>query len=325
MTAVACSTVSKARDAAARLGVRRSTGDWRDLADDPAIDALVIAVPADLQVRIAERALRSSKHLFCEKPLAPEARAAAALARLAKTRRSVTAVDLEFPELKTWSKTRTLLNGGAIGSLRELQVVWNVETYSVRHDLDSWKTSPERGGGALNAFASHTFHYVEQFAGPLDRICARLTRATGLRRARGETGAALVMRTRTGIPVTANVVTHAPGDPLHRLTFIGSKGRLTLENSGSDYMNGFCLTLQKNGSAPRRAAAEVRSAAGRRAGGTLSLDGRIAPAARLLGRWAEAAAGRKPFSPDFASGARVQTLIAAARRSNALGKEVDCG
>lgn len=323
LSAIAASTAAGAEIAAKRLGVGQSTGDWRELADDPNLDALVIAVPPDLQAVIAARAARNSKAIFCEKPLAPTARAAQALAASAQKRRLSTAVDFEFPELKTWSKAGALLRSGAIGELRDLQITWNVQTYAVRHDLNSWKTSAKRGGGALNAFASHIFHGIELYAGRIDRIYARLTRANGLRRARGETAANLILKTRSGVTVSANVVTHAPGEPLHRWLFVGSKGTLILENHSKDYMNGFFLSICKDGSVPLRLIEQGVDTD--RAPSSSREDGRIAPAAKLMGRWAAAVRNGKPCSPGFAEGARVQALIEAARHSAASGREISCG
>ncbi len=52
---------------------------------------------------------------------------------------------------------------------------WAVETYAIRQNGDSWKTNTGLGGGVLNSFVSHTFHYVEWLFGPIERLSAELS------------------------------------------------------------------------------------------------------------------------------------------------------
>lgn len=316
VTSVACAHPEKARDAARRLGIPRSAAAWRELVDDPGVGAVVLAVPPVLQAAIARRAILAGKPVFCEKPLAPNVRMADALAALAAKRRVVTAVDFEFPEIGAWKAARALLDQGAIGRLRELQVVWNVETYAVKQDLRSWKTDPKAGGGVLNNFASHSFHYIEFWAGRIRRIACRLGRASGLKRIQGETGAAIWAETNSGEAVSAVVTTHAPGEASHQLTLIGSGGRLVLENRGSDYAAGFTLT---------RHLASGKTEKIHLKGPVLREDGRIAPAAEIAGRWAAAVRSGGACQPGFAEGARAQRLIEAARRAAKTEKWVACG
>ena len=56
--------------AAERLGFARSTGDWRTLVNDPAIDLVDITSPNNLHHDMAIAAIEAGKHVYCEKPLA---------------------------------------------------------------------------------------------------------------------------------------------------------------------------------------------------------------------------------------------------------------
>lgn len=62
-----------------------STADYALLLDDPGLDAIAIATPSSTHVQLARQALEAGKHVFIEKPLAHDARDAAALALLAET------------------------------------------------------------------------------------------------------------------------------------------------------------------------------------------------------------------------------------------------
>ena len=64
-----------------------------------------------------------------------------------------TIIDFNFPELPSWRRAKTILDGGAIGRLQNVVVTWNFESRATRLHLDSWKTRGEGGGGLLgNSF-----------------------------------------------------------------------------------------------------------------------------------------------------------------------------
>ena len=65
-----CTTSPDGAAAKARqFGFARSTGDWRVLVADPAVEAVVIASPQETHREIALAALALGKPVFCEKPL----------------------------------------------------------------------------------------------------------------------------------------------------------------------------------------------------------------------------------------------------------------
>ncbi len=71
--AVIVAVAAKHRDRAAalatRYGIPHFTDDYREILDDPEIDAVDICVPNVLHAEIAIMAARAGKHIFCEKPL----------------------------------------------------------------------------------------------------------------------------------------------------------------------------------------------------------------------------------------------------------------
>ena len=52
---------------AAAFGFARSTGDWRELVRDPAIDVVDICAPNFLHKEMALEAIRHGKHVYSEK------------------------------------------------------------------------------------------------------------------------------------------------------------------------------------------------------------------------------------------------------------------
>ena len=70
VVALAASRPGKAREVAKKLGVPNAHDGWELLLEDPALDAVAVAVPPSLQPEIACAAAQKGKHLFLEKPLA---------------------------------------------------------------------------------------------------------------------------------------------------------------------------------------------------------------------------------------------------------------
>ena len=73
-----------ADNAAKTLGFARSTGDWKKLIADPAVDLVDITAPNALHKPIALAAIAAGKPVYCEKPLAPNAAEAKEMADAAE-------------------------------------------------------------------------------------------------------------------------------------------------------------------------------------------------------------------------------------------------
>ncbi len=58
--------------------------DYKQLLNNPAIDAVVVAVPTNFHYKLTEEALKAGKHVLCEKPLAMTAQECLSLGELAK-------------------------------------------------------------------------------------------------------------------------------------------------------------------------------------------------------------------------------------------------
>src|SRR5262247_1885748 len=64
----------RAREACSRYHVPRSYADYRELLEQPDIDAVTIAVPNHLHAPVALEALKARKHVLLEKPMAMNAK-----------------------------------------------------------------------------------------------------------------------------------------------------------------------------------------------------------------------------------------------------------
>src|SRR5213595_3010431 len=75
--AVAETNPERLKEAADRFKIPRAYADYRDLLDEPGIDAVAFAVPNHLHARIAIDAVQARKHVLLKKPMAMNARGGA--------------------------------------------------------------------------------------------------------------------------------------------------------------------------------------------------------------------------------------------------------
>ena len=112
VAAVAGSTEARARAAADRLGVARSTADYRALLADPSIDAIHNCTPNDLHHQITAAALAAGKHVLAEKPLAMDSRETADLVGRAARAGTVSGVCFNYRHYPLVAEARAMLADG---------------------------------------------------------------------------------------------------------------------------------------------------------------------------------------------------------------------
>ena len=314
VVALAGTDAARTAELARAADVARGLGDWRALIEDPAVDAVAIAVPPDRQPEMARRALGLGKPVFVEKPLAADLAGAQAMLTAARNSARPTAIDFNFPELPTWRHAKSLLDDGLLGRLRHVVVTWNVENQATRARLKSWKTSSAGGGGLLGNFVSHCFHYLEWFCGPIAGMSARVF---ALPDSDAESSISLALAFASGAGGSLQMSCASFLGSGHRIEFYGEDGTLFLVNPTSDYFRGFALQQA------RRSDDGMQPVAVTGADPDPFPDSRVAPVSRLVGRFLDACENGGSPSPGFAEGYRVQCLIETARRAHADGRWTD--
>ncbi len=98
----------------------RTTDDMRDILNDPAIDAVVVATPVTSHFEIAVRALEAGKDLFVEKPLAANAREAWELVEMARRLGRVLAVGHVFQFAPGVRSLKSEIDAGRLGRIFHL-------------------------------------------------------------------------------------------------------------------------------------------------------------------------------------------------------------
>ena len=160
----------QAARAAAALGFARSTGDWRRLVTDAAVDIVDITTPNVLHKDIALAAITAGKHVYCEKPLAPTVDEAREMTLAAEAAGVTTAVGFNYLKNPLFKFARKLIATGEIGEIRAFSGI-HAEDYMSDAEIPwSWRLDPAGGGGALADLGSHIIATARYLIGPIDEV-----------------------------------------------------------------------------------------------------------------------------------------------------------
>ena len=160
--------------AAGALGFRRSTGNWRDLLDDPAVHVISVTTPNTLHREMALAALAAGKHVWCEKPLAPTATEALEMAEAAEAAGLATQVGFNYLKNPMVALAREIIASGEIGAIRSFRGV-HAEDYMADAQAPwTWRLDPAGGGGALADIGSHILAAARHLVGPVAKLMAEV-------------------------------------------------------------------------------------------------------------------------------------------------------
>ncbi|MEM7649554.1 MAG: Gfo/Idh/MocA family oxidoreductase [Cyanobacteria bacterium P01_A01_bin.70] len=280
----------------------------------PEVDAVSIATPPFLHLEMAIAALTADKHILIEKPTALSVQEAQQIATLAQQRQRVAIMDFEFRFVPAWQQLKALLAAGYVGDLRLVKVDWMVPGRANPDRAWSWYARQDQGGGALGAFASHTFDYLAWLFGPAQRLCANLTTAipqrpdpvTGvLKPVDADDTCTLMLEMAGGVPgqVTISSVTY--GGRGHWLEVYGDRGTLLLGSDNlKDYVHGFKLF----GAAAGEALQELPIPAQLAFPKTYD-DGRLAPFIRVVDHWVSNIDQGMNHAPSITEGVYSQLMM----------------
>ena len=312
--------LAKARAIAAEHGIPHACDSVEAIVALPAVQAVTIATPPFLHHSQAKTVLEAGKHLLLEKPTALSGAEAEDIAALARDRHLIATMDFEFRFVPAWQRLAELLTEGYVGNLRFVNITWTVPGRADPSRAWNWYSQQGQGGGALGAFASHSFDYITWLFGPIQRICARLSTAIpqrpdssgALRPVDADDTCSLMLDLANGAPcqVAISSVTYAGRG--HWVEVYGDGGTLVLGSDNlTDYVHGFWLRGSQGG-----APLEDLAIPDRLQFPTTYSDGRIAPFVRVVNHWVNDIDRGQATEPSIWDGVRSQHLMDLAHRSH---------
>jgi predicted dehydrogenase len=110
-----------------QLGIAEAYTDWQEMLDKSRLDAVVVSTPHNAHVEPTLAALNRGLHVFLEKPSADTLDGALQIAEAADRSGCVVTVGFNSRGSPTWRSVRNAIHSGAIGSLRQINLVCAVD------------------------------------------------------------------------------------------------------------------------------------------------------------------------------------------------------
>ena len=157
---------AKVRSVAAHWGIRPYDDVDRLIGD---VDAIAVALPPDVQARIAERAAAAGRHLLLDKPLALDL---AAADRVVAAVESAGVASVVFFTLRFAASTaRWLQDTAAAGPWEGLRAAW-LSSFLHPDAAQSWDSPWRRERGALWDVGPHALSLAIPLLGPVTDVVA---------------------------------------------------------------------------------------------------------------------------------------------------------
>src|SRR5918912_2511758 len=164
---------ARARQAADQPGYARSTTSWRDVIEDPEVEAVSITAPNFMHREMALAAAAAGKHFWGEKPLGRFPAETAEIAAAAERAGNRTIAGLNYRHPPAVQHARRLIADGALGEINHFRTQF-VASYSANpHGALSWRFSRElSGAGILADLGSHAVDLAQFLLGSIVRTTA---------------------------------------------------------------------------------------------------------------------------------------------------------
>jgi predicted dehydrogenase len=147
--AIAESHPQRARESAARHHIARSYADYRELLEQPDIDAVTIATPTHLHAGIALEALKARKHVYLEAPMTLNAKEATKIVETARGMKRMLMVAHPWRFNRHTQMARAVIERGDAGEIYHARGYWLKRAGIPR--IGSWYTQKQLSGGGCLA------------------------------------------------------------------------------------------------------------------------------------------------------------------------------
>jgi predicted dehydrogenase len=162
LAAVAARDAGRAAEFAREHGVAIVARDYAALVAHPEIDLVYVATPPALHAEWAARAIAQGKHVLVEKPFSLDAREAAEIHTMARTRGVHVFESMHAPHHPLFRKVAAIVASGALGRIRRVVARFDVE---LARTPGEFRWDPAMGGGALMDLGVYPLAFCRRLLG----------------------------------------------------------------------------------------------------------------------------------------------------------------
>lgn len=320
LAALCTSSPASAAAAGDAYGISRVYGDVHDLAAEPDIDLVSVAVRVPHHHSIVMPLLEAGKHVYCEWPLAATTEEATEMAIAAEANGVVAVAGLQGRHDPALTHARELVNEGWLGEVLTVSVSMIGGGALEHRASEAWMANDASGANTLTIVAGHTLDHVEFLFGDLTELSAtigvqvpqwRLTDSDETVEADAPDNILV-----NGILAEGGLVSfHAASVPYHgsgwRMEAYGTKGTLVATSAALPQITPVLMS-----GAQGRGPLEPLEVPDRELAGLTVPAGPGHNIARSYARMAQAIRGGAVTEPDFRDAVRVHRLLDAVRQSS---------
>ncbi len=313
----------RAAAVAAEHNILKAVSDYRDVIDDPDVDAVVVASPPFLHYQMVLAALEAGKHVLCEKPMARSVAEARDMTKMAEQVGVAAMVHHEFRFLPIRRRIKELIDQGFLGEPQSATLtVFRSSLADPYGRPFSWLMEDDKAGGMLGATGSHHIDALRWWFGEIKGVAGATATMVGRRRmpdssimakVDADDNFAFVLRFANGALATVHVCATAPVDTGEEIILSGSSGMLMAHGDDALYGARWGEGALQEQDIPARPDDDLPNF-----GHPL-----IPPTIGLHRAWIRAIREGTQATPSFNDGAKVQEVIDGVHRSSRQGRWVD--
>ena len=166
---VACDASAETAAATARaVCIPVTKTDYRDVLNNPDVDAVVIATPNYLHRPSTLEALAAGKHVLCEKPLGLNAAECSEMAQAAQRSGLVHMVSFVYRFVPAIRYMKHLVDSGAFGEIRHFRATYLQRVPEIWLGWRSHKALA--GSGTLGDIGSHLIDFARYLVGEISAV-----------------------------------------------------------------------------------------------------------------------------------------------------------
>jgi predicted dehydrogenase len=154
-----CDLPGRVAAAAAKHGIARAFGDYRQLLRAPDVDVVHVTVPNRYHCEMALATLAAGKHCICEKPLAMNTSETARIMKEARKASTVFAVNYNVRFYPAVLQLRKLVARGDLGEIIHVNGSY-LQDWLFKDTDYNWRLLPQEGG-KLRAVADIGTHWMD--------------------------------------------------------------------------------------------------------------------------------------------------------------------
>jgi predicted dehydrogenase len=153
----------------------KAFNDYKSLAENSEIDAVIVSTPPNSHPEIAAHFMEKGVHVLCEKPLCLSVAEAKQMIETGERTGVTFTMATKFRYCEDVVKAKSILASGILG-----EVVQFENAFTAKVDMSKrWNSDKQiAGGGVLIDNGTHSVDIIRYFLGPIDEILALETSGT---------------------------------------------------------------------------------------------------------------------------------------------------